>query len=174
MSEKTTEYYMAEIHRLTLEARRWETEARVNKTNQYHYKHMQDEYKKLNDEINELWNDPVRQKAARLEEEVKQLREVIREQQFYVAQRKACESCSEHVDYAPNLQDMARHFAGLLEAGERKGLLEELLVKVDAEISEVNLNEHRVDSYTSGWVDGLILARNWVEDALRSGRCQNE
>lgn len=114
MSEKTTEYYMAEIHRLTLEARRLEREARANKVKLYHYKHMQDEYKKLNEEIDELWNDPARQKAARLEGEVKQLREVIREQQFYVAQRKACASCSEHVDYAPNLQSMARHFAGLL------------------------------------------------------------
>lgn len=115
MSNKTTEFYMAEIHRLTLEARRAESAERLRRD----YKRMLDEllgeHHRLRSDFDTLALSATAEHVEILEEENKQLRAVIKEQQFYVAQRKACDSCEEHVDYAPNLQDMAKYFAGLLE-----------------------------------------------------------
>lgn len=115
MNNQTTEFYMTEIHRLTLEARGAESAERQRR----HYKRLLDEllteYHELRRDFDKLESSATAEHVERLEEENKQLRSVIQEQQFYVAQRKACKSCEEHVDYAPTLQDMAKHFAGLLE-----------------------------------------------------------
>lgn len=119
MNNQTTEFYMTEIHRLTQAVRRLESNVRILKSEARDYESLRQEHLKLWVYFDELESRATAEHVERLEEENKQLRAVIQEQQFYVAQRKACKSCEEHVDYAPNLQDMAKHFAGLL--GEEVG-----------------------------------------------------
>lgn len=118
MTDQTTEFYMAEIHQLIQLTRRLESEIRVFKSNERNYDSLRQEHQKLWVYFDELESRATAEHVERLEEENKQLRAVIQSQQFYVAQRKACKSCEEHVDYVPNLQGMAKYFADLLEVGE--------------------------------------------------------
>lgn len=119
MSDKTTEFYMAEIHRLTLLTRRLESEVRVLRYNHVDYNRILKEYKDLWEQMEELESTSTVKRIEELELENEDLRNVIQEQQFYVAQRKACSSCEEHIDYSPNLQDSAKYFANLLNYEEQ-------------------------------------------------------